>query len=412
MGYIKEIGDGKWTLVAEAGKDPATGKRKRIRRTFYGGKRAAEKELLKLESSIMEGTWQEPTNMTVGKYLELWLEQHSTAKDLRPATVEVYQFFINKYIIPSLGAIPLDQLHSFHIQNFVTQLRKRKKEKYKKGETLSPRTVTATVEMLRLALKHAVKKWKLLKENPAEEIETPGYGEPRRSALSAENMFKLLDYCYEYDREYYPLYYTAFFTGMRRGELLGLHWNEVNLKEGFLEIKWTLQPVLNKGLVFRPAPKTKAGFRIVELSSTVVTLLTELKKKQNEIKLFMGEDYYQEHDLVFCHPDGRPYHPCRVSARFHALATQAGFPELRFHDMRHTHATLMLDMGIDLRAVQRRLGHQKPSTTINIYGDHLERDIQREAADKFEVAYNKPQETIRHKRAPNGHFSKNNKTTL
>jgi integrase len=390
MGYFKKIGNDKWTLVAEAGKDPATGKRKRIRRTFYGGKRAAEKELLKLEASIEDGTFQEPSGMTVKKYLEWWLEQHSSAKELKPKTVESYRFLINQYLVPSLGALSLEQLHPMHIQNYITKMNKTKKQKGdKEGEKLSPRTVTYSMVVLRLALKHAVKKWKLIKENPAEEIETPGNGEPRQNALSAENMFKLLDYCYKHARDDYPLFYTAFYTGMRRGELLGLHWSEVSLKENFLEVKWTMQRITGKGLVFKAAPKTKAGFRIVELPSTVVTLLSGIRRKQNEIKIFMGKDYYQEHDLVFCQDNGRPHDPDGVSRRFHALAIEAGFPKLRFHDMRHTHATLMLNAGEDPRVVQKRLGHQKPSTTINIYGDHLERRLQREAADRFET-HNKP----------------------
>lgn len=411
MGYIKEISDGKWTLVAEVGKNSATGKRKRIRRTFYGGKRAAEKELLRLESSIMDGTFQESSGMTVKEYLEWWLEQHSAAKELKPKTVQSYRFLINQYLIPSLGALPLEQLHPIHVQNYVTKMNKTEKQKgSKEGEKLSPRTITYSVVILRLALKHAVKRWKLIKDNPAEEIETPGNGEPRQNALSAEDMFKLLNYCHKHAKNDYPLFYTAFYTGMRRGELLGLHWNEVNMEEGFLEVKWTMQRIIGKGLIFKAAPKTKAGFRIVELPSTVVTLLYEIRRKQNEIKLFMGEDYYQEHDLVFCQDNGRPHDPDGVSRRFHALAVEAGFPELRFHDMRHTHATLMLDAGEDPRIVQKRLGHQKPSTTLNIYGNHIEKQLQREAADRFEI-YNEPKKPTRHKRAHNGHFSENDDMT-
>lgn len=411
MGYIKELGDDKWSIVAEAGKDPATGKRKRTRRTFYGGKRAAEKELLKLESSIIDGSFQEPSGMTVKEYLEWWLEQHSSAKKLKPKTVQSYRFLINQYLVPSLGALPLEQLHPVHVQNYVTKMNKTEKQKgSEKGEKLSPRTVTYSMVVLRLALKQAVKKWKLIKENPAEEIEVPGNGEPRQCALSVEKMFKLLNYCYKHAGNDYSLIYTAFYTGMRRGELLGLHWNEVSLEKGNLEVKWTMQRITKKGLIFKPAPKTKAGFRFVELPPTVVTLLKEIRRKQNEIKLFMGKDYYQEHDLVFCQDNGRPHDPDGVSRRFHKLAVEAGFPDMRFHDMRHTHATLMLDAGEDLRIVQKRLGHRKPSTTLNTYGNHIEKRLQREAADRFET-YSKPKKPNRHKRAHNGHISENKGAT-
>lgn len=389
MGYIKKISDDKWTLVAEAGKDPATGKRKRVRRTFYGGKRAAEKELLKLEGAIMDETLQEPSGMSVKAYLNWWLEQHSAAAKLAAKTVQSYREIIDLYLIPSLGALPLEQLHSMHIQSYVTDMNKR---------GLSPRTVTYSMVVLRLALKHAVNRWKLIKESPAEYIETPGNGEPRQCALSAEKMFNFLDYCYKHAGRDYPLFYAAFYTGMRRGELLGLHWNDVDMKNANCKVKWTMSRIKKEGIVFKPAPKTRAGFRTVELPSTVVTLLQKIRREQNEIKIFMGEDYYQERDLVFCQENGRPLDPDGASRRFHALAVNFGVPELRFHDTRHTHATLMLNAEVDLRVVQKRLGHQKPSTTLDIYGDHIERQLQREAADKFEQ-HNEP----KNQSGSNGH---------
>ena len=148
-----------------------------------------------------------------------------------------------------------------------------------------------------------------------------------------------------------------------------------------------MQRIVGKGLVTKE-PKTKAGQRTVDLPSTIVTLLSEVKQKQAANKEKLGADY-QDNDLVFCLADGRPLDPHGLSRRFHKLTLQAGFPNLRFHDLRHTHATLLFAQGEKVHTVQERLGHEDPSTTISIYG-HALPGSQKAAADRFDRAFGDP----------------------
>ncbi|NLG85759.1 MAG: site-specific integrase [Firmicutes bacterium] len=256
-----------------------------------------------------------------------------------------------------------------HIQNYINE----------KLDKLSPRTVAYSISILRQALKHAVVRWRLIPLNPADAVQTPSYKRVKFRALSAEEVEQFLGATEGHQA--YAVIYTALYTGMRRGELLGLRWEDVDLTKGVLNVRQQLQRIAGKGYITK-APKTEAGTREVALPSSVVALLRRLKKEQAEARLRLGPAWC-ENGLVFCLEDGRPLDPSNFSRRFHQLAVDAGFPDLRFHDLRHTHASLMLAAGEKITVVQERLGHEKPTTTAAIYA-HAIPGRQREAADRFE----------------------------
>lgn len=355
-------------IVLDLGRDE-NGKRIRKYIPFRGSKKEAEKELGRLITEAEKGTYIDPTTITVSEYLKWWLEQHEKAKNLAPKTRESYKYLLETHLIPVLGQIPLAKLAPLHIQNYVNE----------KLDKLSARTVAYSVGILREALKHAVRKWRLIPLNPADAVETPSYKRVKYRALSAEEMQAFLKAA-EGSSDY-PVIYTALYTGMRRGELLGLRWENVDLTNGVLRIRQQLQRITGQGYITK-APKTEAGAREVALPASVVALLKHIKKDQPEARLRLGPAW-QENGLVFCLEDGRPLDPSNFSRRFHKLATDAGFPDLRFHDLRHTHASLMLAAGEELTVVQQRLGHEKPTTTAAIYV-HAIPGRQKEAADRFE----------------------------
>jgi integrase len=324
MGSIKNLGKGKFGLFAEAGKNPGTGKRHRIYRTFHGNITGARKELARLETELAQGIFQESTKITVAQYLRWWLEQHSTGKGLAPKTAENYKFLIEKHLIKSLGALKLEELTTMHIQAaYVTPAIKKQ---------LSPRTIEYAVKLLRTALKHAVKKYKFIKENPAEMVETPTKHKRQIRVLTGEEMSKFL--AAAKDLREYPIILTALYTGMRRGEILGLRWCDIDFDKATATVSQTVQRIIGKGLVFKDCPKTESGFRAIDLPASVLNALRQAKRKQAEMKLCLGPDY-QDRNLVFCLPDGRPLSPDGVSRRFHEYAVAAGFPDVRFHDTRH-----------------------------------------------------------------------------
>lgn len=368
-GHLEKKGDKLWNLIVESGRDPITSKRKRIKRTFKGTKHEAEVALAKLVTEWEQGFYIEPSKITTGEYLLWWIEQHCAARNLAPKTVVSYNQIIKLHLIPAIGSIPLTKLQPMHVQQYVTNHLK----------TRSPRTVAYTLTLLKQALKHAVQKWRLLNYNPADAVERPSYRRIKYVALTLEGAQEFLDSVKEH--KHYPIIYAALYTGMRQGELLGLRWEDVDWNRKVLKVQRTAQWVTGMGRIEKP-PKTEAGIREVDLPASVITLFKELKKQQAENRLFMA-DKYQEHNLVFCQENGKPVDPANLTCRFRRLANAAGLPDLRFHDLRHTHASLMLAAGEQLHVVQQRLGHEKPSTTADIYG-HAIPGQQRAAAERFD----------------------------
>lgn len=368
-GHLEKRGDKSWYIIVEAGRDPITKKRKRIKQSFQGKKGDAEKEMARLVTELEKGTYIEPGKTTVSEYLLWWVEQHSIGKNLAPKTIVSYRQIITLHLIPALGNIPLSKLQPMHIQQFVNQMLQKR----------SPRTVAYNLTVLKQALKHAVQKWRLIPYNPTDAVERPSYRRVKFQALSIEEVEVFLNKVR--DHKDYPIIYTALYTGMRQGELLGLHWDDVDLNRGVIKVQRTAQWVTGLGRIEKP-PKTEAGRREVDLPATVINLFRETKKQQAENRLFMA-DKYQDNNLVFCQGNGKAIDNSNLTRRFRRLADAKGYEDLRFHDLRHTHASLMLAAGEQLHVVQQRLGHEKPSTTADIYG-HAIPGQQRAAADRFD----------------------------
>jgi len=372
-GHLEKRSKNSWTIVIDTGRDPQTKKRKRIYKSFRGTKREAEKELAKTLVEYEQGTYIKPSTITVSEYLLWWLEQHGKAKKLALKTLESYQFLIEKHLIPEIGAVPLAKLQPIHIHNFVI----------KENERVSPRTVAYTLTILRQALKHAVKKWRIISSNPADNVDIPKYQHVKYQVLSIEEAQILLKNAKNYSSDY-ELIYTAIYTGMRRGELLALRWEDINFNKKTIKVQRATQRIVGKGYITKE-PKTTAGKRIIDIPNSLFMLLKQIKKEQIENQLKLGSKY-QNNDLIFCLQDGRQLDPSNLSRRFHHLAVKNDFPNLRFHDLRHTHASLLLANGEQLHVVQQRLGHEKPSTTADIYG-HVIPGQQQAAAERFDSLF-------------------------
>jgi len=367
----------KWQIVVEAGRG-ANRKRKRIKKVFIGGQRAAKNELLRLRAQLATGLYVEPKKWTLAQYLEHWLDTYGKP-NLAPSTYASYERIIRKHISLEMGQISIEKVQPMHIQAYYSQKLQNGRRDGAGG--LSARTVQYHHRVLREALHHAVK-WQILVRNPADACEAPRPSRPEMSVLDAEGVSAMLEIIEGHpDRD---IFITAVFTGMRQGELLGLRWQDVDLNKRVVRIQQSVGFIPKLGFVFRE-PKTKRSRRQVVLPQMAVDALTRRQKQVATDKIFIGADLYKSHDLVFCTNAGAPLDPSGLSRRFKRIATKVNAPKLRFHDLRHTHATMLLSQGVHPKVVQERLGHESINITLDTYS-HVLPGMQEDAVAKMELA--------------------------
>ncbi|MEW5920656.1 MAG: site-specific integrase [Bacillota bacterium] len=230
---------------------------------------------------------------------------------------------------------------------------------------------------------HAVK-WRLIALNPADACEAPRPDKTEMEVFNAEEVRQLLTLIRDHEDE--AIIKTALFTGMRQGELLGLRWRDVDLDQKVLHVQQTVGRLPKVGFVFRPCPKNKRSRRLIALPEIVISALKKHKKLKATEEL--KAEKYAEHNLVFCTPAGEPLDPSALGRRFKALAQQMHRPKMRFHDLRHTHATMLFSQGVHPKIVQERLGHETISITLDTYS-HVQPGMQEEAVARLENLFKK-----------------------
>ena len=215
---------------------------------------------------------------------------------------------------------------------------------------------------------HKAVYWQVIVSNPAERVQPPKAKKPKRKYYDDEQSKVLISNLMELDEEHIK-YKTAIiltiFTGVRLGELMGLEWNDINFKDGFVSINRSSQYLADKG-VFTKAPKTESSIRDVAIPDFVISLLEEYKSWYDEQKSLLGE-LWTDSNRLFVQADGKPMHPSTISKWFVKFVEQIGLPVINFHGLRHTNATLLIAQNIDVSVVAARLGHAQITTTYNFY---------------------------------------------
>ncbi len=356
--------------------DPVTAKR-RQRSKAFPTKREAEKHLAEWLVEIERGTAIDGAKMTVGEYLLHWLET-SVKHTVRRSTYVSYQHLIRNHLIPTLGMVPLQKLQPVQVQAMYSEKLNGGRSDGKEGG-LAPRTVRYLHTVLREAL-HQGMKWGMVARNVCDATDPPRVVRPQARTWTPEEARDFLIAAAE--DTYAAAWLVALTTGLRRGELLAIRWQDVDLTKGVLHVRQSLNAV--GGERYFEQPKTAAGRRVVALSSETVTTLRMHRVRQNEQRLQCGPAW-RDHDLIFTVPDGGPVWPDDLTHRFNALVKIAGAPRIRLHDLRHTHATLLLKEGIHLKIVSERLGHGGIQITADVYS-HVTPDMQRQAADSIDSA--------------------------
>ncbi len=342
QGHIRKRGKGSWTVVVDLGRDPASGKRRQLWRSVAGTKKEAEALLVQLLHQKSTGIDAPPGRITVAEYLQQWLTVYALP-NTAPTTSRRYEQLIRVHLIPTLGNLPLAKLRPLHIQDAYQRIL---------STGLSARTVLQCHRVLRKALQHALQ-WQILTRNPADAVEAPRPGRYEVPALSPQQVRDIIAAAEE--TPYGALVHTAVLTGLRLGELLGLRWQDVDLKAGLLQVRQTCQWLPRQGFIFRQ-PKSYRSARSVALSNVTVAVLRQHRIRQIEHRLTCGLTH-QEDVLVFTSTLGRPVHPATLSGAWRRLAKSAGLAHLRFHDLRHAHASLLLQQGVHPKIVSERLGH-------------------------------------------------------
>jgi integrase len=343
--------------------DPVTGKRRQPQRTFKT-KREAERGLAQWLVEIERGTAVNASKMTVAELLRDWLATYAQ-HHVRPTTLDDYEVTIRVQLIPGLGSIPIQKLTPAHLQRFYA-------DKLEAGH--SPRVVQLCHRRLSQALDYALTLG-LVARNVADAVTPPRV---ERKEMLTWSVAQVRTFLAVADQSTYgPVWLVLLGTGMRRGEVLGLRWEDVDWDRGTLRVAQSVLPY--KGIGYIQEPKSPGAWRTVPVDPVIMTALREHKGRQNERRLALGSAW-RDHDLVFAAANGNPINPDNLRRDYNRLVKRAGVPRIRIHDQRHTHVTLALQAGAPMGAISKRVGHSRTSVTMDLYA-HVTQDMQREAAN-------------------------------
>ena len=357
--HLVKRSKGSWSIILDMGRDPTTQKRKQQWVSVKGTKKAAEERLPQLLRELDTGSAILPNKLTLAQFLDRWLRDYVSVS-VRPRTYEGYEQKIRTHIIPALGSTPLTAIQPAHLQGFYRQCLEsgRMDSMDSKEGGLSPRTVLHLHRILNEALKYAVE-WQLVARNVALAVDPPRAGHKEMQVLDSQGVHKLLEAAR--DTMYYPLLDLAIYTGRRRSELLGLRWKDVDLDMAALSVVQTAHQLRSGGIVYQE-PKTAKGKRQVSLSPTAVLAIRAYKEKVEAERDILGIPLTLD-SLVFSYYNGSPMLANTITHAYLKIARGAGLQDVRFHDLRHTHATMMLKANVHPKVVMERLGHSTIAVT-------------------------------------------------
>jgi len=375
-GYVVKKGKQYYAVIYD-GVDPNTGKERR--RWHPGGpnKKDAERLVNDLVKRKDDGTYRGPDRLTIGEYLtERWLPTQRS--QLRASTFDGYRRTIEAHVIPNIGGITLQKLQPEDLDALYAKLEESGRRDGKVGG-LSKKTVRSVHAIIHKALADAQRKGTVIR-NVASLADAPKLSAaPRKEmkAWTAEELATFLTLARQH--RFFAAWFVASHTGMRRGEVLGLRWSDLDLDTARLSVK---QAVIIVAYEMKISDiKTNTGRRTIDLCHRTVEVLKEWREHQDEERRLLG-DTYQDGDYVFASHDGSPVNPDFFSQCFDRLLAKAPLPRIRLHDLRHTHATILLKKNVPVKVVSERLGHANAAFTITVY-QHVMPGMQADAATLF-----------------------------
>ena len=335
---------------------------KRITRNF-DTKTECSAWIKEMQAQVERGMTYRKSSITLGTFVQQWLDIHKTT--LAPKTAIQYEQLVQDYILPQIGKIKLRELRLDRIEAHYTTLQE---------DGLSPRSVRFVHSILHKCLNDAIRRG-YVGYNASQGATQPRIEHKEMSILDEGEVMQFLITIQGSSHE--ALYILAIKTGIRRGELLALKWSDLNWKNGTIRVQRQVQRIKEQGMIFRP-PKTRAGRRTIQLGEQTLQTLRNQFERCKMLKEVAGRNW-KDLDLIFPSTVGTPLGGSNVLKDFKAQLEKAGIKEIRFHDLRHTAASLMLNHGVPVLVVSKILGHSKTSTTLDIYG-HLIPVMQEDAA--------------------------------
>ena len=385
-GHIRERSPGRWAIVIEL-RDPATGKRRRKWHKFAGTKRKAQDECARLIAELNGGLYIEPAKITVGQFLDRWLEH--VKPQVSPRTHERYGELVAKNLKPLLGAVLLTKLRPMQISEAYAKALASGRRDGKGG--LAPSTVRYLHVLLKASMWQAVL-WQMLLRNPVDAVDPPKI---ERAAMNTYDLAQTADLIDATRGTRMTMtVILAVLCGLRRGEIAALRWRNVNLGAAHLAVTESAEQT--KAGVRYKKPKSGKG-RTVALSARVVNELRSHRVQQAQELLLLGVPLTDD-AFVVAQADGSPLQPRTITHQWHQLlANTKTLPRIRFHDLRHAHATHMLSSGVHPKIASERLGHSKVGITMDLYS-HVMPGMQEDAAARvdrdLEDVINKRTKTI------------------
>jgi integrase len=364
-GNLTRRGRSSWRLKFDAGSDPA-GRRITKFVTLRGTRRQAQEEAAKILAGIATGTHIDASRETVSQFVERWLRDWAD-DNVSNKTWTRYAQLLRGHLAARVGHLALQKLRAADLQGVYAAMAQ---------EGLADRTRLHLHRVTHTMLKHAAQ-WGVVARNVASMVDAPRVQSREVEILAPAQLQAMLETLR--GRALYPLVATALGTGLRRGELLALRWQDIDLdgKQPHLRVERTLEQTKRGGLLFK-ASKTKYGRRLVTLPASTVTLLREHRKVQLELRMALGLGKLSDGALVFPNWDGSTRSPNGVTKEW-ALAMRKAGLKATLHSLRHTHASTLIASGLDVLTISRRLGHGSPAITLGIYG-HLFKTDDRAAA--------------------------------
>ena len=329
-------------------------------------RKAAEKLLAKRLQEIHANDFIEPSGLLFSDFVDKWVEKYARGQ-VKPGTLADYELFFRVHLLPSFGSTCLKDMKAEDIHGFKSA---------KLAEDLSAQTVKHLLRLLRQVLQHAVE-WNYLRENPALSVKYPTIAKREMDCLKPDEVHALLRALPGKDQIFF---YIAITTGLRMGELLAMKWSNISWNDGRYFVRENLARAKGSFKGGLTTPKTTLSAQSVDLTPYCISLLKKHERLQAEEKLTAGHGYVDQ-DLIFATSTGTPLDPRNVvRRRFHTGLKAAGLRHIRFHDLRHTCASLLINQGVTPKYIQRQLRHSSIDTTFDRYG-HLFPETSRKAVE-------------------------------
>ena len=393
-GSIEKRGENTYRLIVSGGKN-LDGSRCRKTKTIHGTRKDAEIALAEFITEVNRGMVPEGKSITFEDFFHIWKEKYGS-KELAPKTYSRYLGMLRTRILPYLGSFALDKIKPTDLMNLYdmlendTQIKRISNNNGQRTlKPLSPKTILEHHRLLSAMFQRAVY-WQLLVNNPARRVKPPKTKKPKIEFFDDDECKLLINSLQDFTGnklKYKVAILLDIFSGVRRGELVGLEWSDVDFKNETIEVNKSTQYLPEKG-IFDKDPKTESSNRIVPIPNYITNVLLEYKDWYDEQRELYGDKWIDSNKL-FVQSNGKPMHPDTLGKWYKTYIESLGLPVVKLHGIRHTNATLLISQNVDIATVSARLGHASINTTIKYYVHPLQKNMRKAAYVLQDLLINK-----------------------